>query len=127
MIKDRTKSNIEVGEKIYVNQHGYGMNPEPNLEEYLVTKVNTSSIYAETLDTKFTVRFDRKDLTARNRLGTYYKAYLYKNEYWDRIERHAEMDRITESMTQEVRRMSYAELKELEKAFKLIINHRPTK
>lgn len=126
MRESRTKSNIKVGEKLYVNKHGYGMSNEPNLEEYKITKVNTASIYAETLDTGYTVRFHRKDLTANNGIGIHYRAYLYKNEYWDRIERHKEMDRITELMTHEIKRMSYEELSKLEDSFQLIINLRPS-
>lgn len=121
MIKSRTKSNIEIGEKLYVNQREYNVDPKPNLEEYKVTKVNTSSIYAESLNTGHTIRFG-KDLKATVGMSIYYKAYLYRYEYWDMIEICAEMDRIAEEATFTIKRMSYEELKKLEKSLKIIKN-----
>lgn len=77
--------NVEVGQTIYVSASNIFMKYKPNLDAYVVTKVNTRSIYARKIGgSDFERRFDKRTMTHES-FGDIFKVYLTEKEYWDKI------------------------------------------
>lgn len=105
--------NIEVGQTLYVNISGF-LYKEPNLKEYVVEKVNTSSVYVNREGGKRPLRLDKRTLTNNKDVLGHYKAYVSANEYWDKINRVNERRDLAASVKEKVGRMSLEQLKEVD-------------
>ncbi|MBD8005835.1 beta barrel domain-containing protein [Bacillus norwichensis] len=77
--------SVEIGQTIYVSVSNMFTESEPNLTEYVVTKVNTMSFYAHRKGDDFAERrFDKRTMIHNSFCETY-KAYFTEKEYWDKI------------------------------------------
>ncbi|WP_310877050.1 beta barrel domain-containing protein [Priestia megaterium] len=83
-------NKIEVGQTVYVSMNSMFRKTEPNLSEYEVVKVSSTSFYAFKKDSKrsryIETRFNGKTMTHEDGMGFQKKAYLTEKEYWDLIE-----------------------------------------
>jgi len=105
--------NIEVGQTLYVNISGF-LYKEANLKEYIVQKVNTSSVYVSQEGDKHPIRLDKRTLTNNNGVLGHYKAFINPNEYWDRVNRANERRDLVVSLREKVGSLSLEKLKEIE-------------
>lgn len=96
--------SVKVGQTIYVNiRNMFLPSNEPNLEEFVITKVNTKSFYARRKDSLggYEYKFNKKTMTATS-LGDIYTAYLDPNEYWKLVEIEKEKELLRKEIIQEV-------------------------
>lgn len=104
---------LKIGQEIYVNQSSLMLRNPDNIEKYEITKINTVSVYAKPTNRDFVVRFKKSNLTAKDGFGTYYKAYLTEDEYWDKVKIKKETIEMKNKINKVVEELSHKELKEL--------------
>lgn len=105
--------NIEVGQTLYVNISGF-LYKETNLKEYIVQKVNTSSVYVAQEGDKHPIRLNKRTLTNDNGVLGHYKAFISPNEYWDKVNRTNEHRDLVDNLRDKVGSLSLEQLKEIE-------------
>lgn len=88
MTKTKKRPIIEEGQTLYISYKEIFKEPTPNLKEYTVVKVNSTSIYAKAKDSKSEIRLDRRTLTSKQGSSAlyHYTAYLAEEEYWDTVQ-----------------------------------------
>lgn len=81
MSKIRRKKDLKKGEKIYIIESSIMNNDnEPELKEYIIDEVNSSSLYFKNDWTR--IRISLRDLKGKSALS-HYKAYLNKEDYYN--------------------------------------------
>lgn len=115
----KANKDIKVGQKLYVKRREmFGRRENDDLEEYEVTKVNTASVYAQAIGSDYEIRFDKRKLTHDNGMGTFYKAYLDANTYWDEVETRAELDKLRKEIAGLIPGLTVDKLKEIRELIK---------
>lgn len=110
------KRNIEVGQTIYVNAQTMFLPSKPNLDEYVVTKVNTRSFYAHKKGSDYERRFDKRTWQHES-LGELYQAYETEKEYWDLVELAKEKKALRENISRSLPELN---IKQLRKIYQII-------
>jgi len=105
--------NIEVGQTLYVNISGF-LYKEANLKEYIVQKVNTSSVYVAQEGDKHPLRLDKRTLTNNNGVLGHYKAYINADDYWNKINRVNERRDLATNIKEKITRLNLEQSKEVE-------------
>lgn len=102
---------INEGQIVYVTRQSF-TGSEPNLSEYIVTKVNGTSFYARKAGSNFDTRFNRKTFVGESTFD-HHRAYINPDDYWNGVARIKEKKSLKESLSKSIDSMSLADLRKV--------------
>lgn len=115
--KTKKKPQIEVGQTLYVTQREMFRETTPNLREFEVTKVNTTSVYMKDINNERArdreIRFDKKTLSYNSGIGFRLIAYTTEKEYWDMIALKEERATLTHEIQKSLSGLDIEKLREI--------------
>jgi hypothetical protein len=108
------KPELQVGQTIYIESLGW-LNKEPSEpREYVVTKVNSKSIYARPImfGNSQEERFDKKTWTAKTPLSTLC-IWLSTEDYWNSVKRNEDKKALRSRIAGELSNLSLEQLQSI--------------
>ncbi|MBD8836274.1 hypothetical protein IFU39_00375 [Paenibacillus sp. CFBP 13594] len=107
---NQTRTELEIGQSLWINSSSF-YKTEPGVDEYIIEKINKTSVYVMRKGGSYLLRLDRKTLTA-SEMPFFYKAYLSGSQYWLTVERAKQKEELLKSLSSRLKLMSLKELQE---------------
>jgi|GEM_PF-7046353 len=109
---NQIRTELEIGQSLWINSSSF-YKTEPGVDEYIIEKINKTSVYATKKGGSYLLRLDKKTLTA-SEMPFFYKAYLSASQYWLAVERAKQKEELLKSLNTKLKLMSLEKLEELE-------------
>lgn len=114
MEMSKKKPELHVGQTIYVEITSWWSSSKPTEpKEFIVTKVNTRSIYARPKDSSFEYRFDKNTWRHDTGIGDMYYIWLSPDDYWSAVKRMEDKKALRSRIASELSSLSLKKLQEV--------------
>ncbi|PYY28176.1 Uncharacterized protein PIL02S_03322 [Paenibacillus illinoisensis] len=104
---------LDVGQSLWINGSSF-YKQDPRVDEYIIEKINSKSVYVKKKNGDFQLRLDKKTLTC-SELPFFYKAYLSASQYWLTIERAKLKEELLVKINSKLKALSLEQLQEIDK------------